>query len=281
MKILRTVSEVHEFIKEQKSANKTIGLVPTMGYLHEGHVSLIEKSVSQNDVTIVSIFVNPTQFGPSEDLEKYPRDLERDEKTAEKAGADAIFHPTPSEMYPSGYSSYVNVENLTKELCGKSRPTHFRGVATVVSKLFNITQADRAYFGQKDAQQLAVIKRMVLDLNFNIEIIPCPIIREESGLAKSSRNVYLNDKERKQALVLNRSLKRAEELFESGERNADILKKEIIEIINSAPLSDIDYVEIVDFETIQPINEIKGETLIALAVRFGGTRLIDNTILRG
>lgn len=281
MKILKTVSEVREFVKDKKTNGKTIGLVPTMGYLHEGHASLIEKSASQNDITIVSIFVNPTQFGPTEDLDKYPRDLEHDTKVAEKAGADAIFHPTPSEMYPNGYSTYINVENLTAGLCGKSRPTHFRGVTTVVGKLFNITQADRAYFGQKDAQQLAVIKRMVYDLNFNIEIVPCPIVREESGLAKSSRNVYLSDEEKREALVLSRSLKEAERLFNDGERNADILKKRITDIIESSPIANIDYVEIVDFETIQPISEIKGEALVALAVKFGSTRLIDNTILRG
>jgi len=202
-------------------------------------------------------------------------------EVAEAAGAEVIFHPTPSEMYPSGYSSYVNVENLTTNLCGKSRPTHFRGVTTVVAKLFNITQADRAYFGQKDAQQLAVIKRMVADLNINIEIIACPIIREASGLAKSSRNVYLSDEERTQALVLNRSLKEAEKLFAEGERSVSVLIEKITEIIKSSPLADIDYIEIVDFDTIQPIEEIKGEALVALAVKFGNTRLIDNTVLGG
>lgn len=281
MRILNTITEVKEFVNSKKSEGKTIGLVPTMGYLHEGHASLIKKSASENDTTIVSVFVNPTQFGPNEDLDKYPRDIENDMAVAENAGAEVIFHPAPSEMYPSGYSSYVNVENLTSNLCGKSRPTHFRGVTTVVSKLFNITQADKAYFGQKDAQQLAVIKRMVKDLNFNIEIVPCPIIREESGLAKSSRNVYLSNEEKEQALVLNRSLKEAERLFAEGERSAGVIIKKIRDIIESSPLAKIDYVEITDFETIQPIAEINCEALVALAVKFGNTRLIDNTILRG
>lgn len=281
MKILNTIAEVKEFVKSKKSEGKSIGLVPTMGYLHEGHASLIKKSASENDTTIVSVFVNPTQFGPNEDLDKYPRDIENDMNVAENAGAEIIFHPTPSEMYGEGYSTYVSVENLTTELCGKSRPTHFRGVTTVVSKLFNITQADRAYFGQKDAQQLAVIKRMVKDLNFNLEIVACPIVREESGLAKSSRNVYLSDEEKKQALVLSRSLKEAEQMFDNGERNAEVIIKKIKEILKSSPLANIDYVEIVDFDTIQPIKEINCEALVALAVKFGNTRLIDNVILRG
>lgn len=280
MKIIETIKEIREYILSQKTLGKTIGLVPTMGYLHEGHASLIRKSVSQNNVTVVSVFVNPTQFGPNEDLEKYPRDIERDAKIAEDAGADIIFHPTPDEMYPNGYSSYINVENLTEELCGKSRPTHFRGVTTIVGKLFNITQANRAYFGQKDAQQLAVIKRMVTDLNFNIEIIACPIIREEDGLAKSSRNVYLSTEERIQALVLNRSLLEAEKLFNAGERNTEVLKQTIAGIIATAPLANIDYIEAVDFETIKPVSNVEGEILIALAVRFGSTRLIDNIILK-
>lgn len=280
MIILKTVYEAKEFASAKKAEGKSIGLVPTMGYLHEGHASLIERSAAQNDITIVSIFVNPTQFAPNEDFEKYPRDLERDTETAEKAGADAIFHPEPDDMYPSGYSTYINVENLTTELCGKSRPSHFRGVTTVVAKLFGITQADRAYFGQKDAQQLAVVKRMADDLNFNIEIVACPIVREKDGLAKSSRNVYLNEEERKEAPVLSKALKAAEEMFNNGERDTSALKEKITEIIKTSRLAEIDYVEAVDFRTVKPVSRIDAETLIALAVRFGDTRLIDNIILR-
>ena len=220
MKIISTVAETRAIIKEWKKNGLKVGLVPTMGYLHEGHLSLIKKAVSENDRVVVSIFVNPTQFGPNEDYETYPRDIDKDSALCESAGADIIFHPEASEMYPKGACTYVNMTGLTDALCGKSRPTHFQGVCTVVSKLFNITTPDNAYFGQKDAQQLAVIKRMVKDLNFDINITGCPIVREEDGLAKSSRNTYLNKEERKAALVLHRAITCGQSLVNNGERNA-------------------------------------------------------------
>ncbi len=281
MRVINSPAELKQYAADQKKAGKTIGLVPTMGYLHRGHQSLIEKSSSQNDVTIVSVFVNPTQFGPGEDLATYPRDLKRDMKAAEEAGADLIFHPRPEDMYPEGYGTYVSLDNdMTKVLCGKSRPTHFRGVTTVVCKLFNISLADRAYFGQKDAQQLAVILRMAADLNMSVEIVPCPIVREEDGLAMSSRNTYLSPEERVQALVLSRSLFDAEKRIKEGERNIDRIKTGIREIIFSSPLANIEYVEAYTFPDLKSCgSELGGKTLIALAVRFGGTRLIDNIIV--
>lgn len=278
MKIITTVREMNAFADEARANGRKIGLVPTMGYLHEGHLSLIKKSVSENDVTVVSVFVNPTQFAPNEDFKTYPRDLERDAALANGAGADVIFHPEPEEMYPSGFNTYISVEKLTEVLCGISRPTHFRGVTTVVAKLFNITRADRAYFGQKDAQQLAVVRRMAADLNMNIEIIGCPIVREEDGLARSSRNVFLSDEERSQALVLYRSLCAAEEMLRGGETSVERIRAEIERIIKSAPLADIDYIEIVKYEDLTPVEEINCKILIALAVKFGKTRLIDNII---
>lgn len=279
MRVITTVDEMRLYIKEEKAKGNSVGLVPTMGYLHEGHASLIARSAAENDVTVVSVFVNPTQFGANEDLDSYPRDLEHDCAVAEQAGAQVIFHPTAAEMYPSGYHTYVNVEEITLPLCGKSRPTHFRGVTTVVCKLFCIVTPDRAYFGQKDAQQLIVIKQMVRDLNIDIAIVPCPIVREADGLAKSSRNVYLSEEEHQQALVLSQALTLARELYENGERNAVVLKNAMIEKIQSAPLADIDYVELVDLETLQAVQSLTVPTLAALAVRFGTTRLIDNTIL--
>ena len=253
--------------------------VPTMGYLHEGHKSLIDKAVEQNDKVVVSVFVNPMQFGPTEDLESYPRDMDRDAALCEKAGASLIFHPEPEEMYDDNFSSFVDMNTLTGGLCGKTRPIHFRGVCTVVAKLFNIVTPDRAYFGQKDAQQLAVIKRMVTDLNVDVQIIGCPIIREEDGLAKSSRNTYLNAEERKAALVLSRSLKLGKELVEKGEKSAEALKKVITAEIEKEPLAKIDYVEVVDFDTITPTETIGQSVLVAIAVYIGKTRLIDNFIV--
>lgn len=279
MKIITTVHEMRQYIKEEGANGHSIGLVPTMGYLHEGHASLIARSAEENDVTVVSVFVNPTQFGANEDLDSYPRDLEHDCAVAEQAGAQVIFHPTAAEMYPSGYRTYVNVEEITLPLCGKSRPTHFRGVTTVVCKLFCIVTPDRAYFGQKDAQQLIVIKQMVRDLNMGVKIVPCPIVRETDGLAKSSRNVYLNEEERRQALVLSQALTMARNLYENGEENAENLRQAMIEKIQSAPLAKIDYVELVDLESLQKVQTVEQPTLAALAVRFGTTRLIDNTIL--
>lgn len=281
MKIITTPAELNEYSRAQKKQGKSIGLVPTMGYLHDGHKSLIEKSSAQNDITIVSVFVNPTQFGENEDLDTYPRDLEHDKVVAAKGGANIIFHPTPTDMYPENYGTYVSVDSgITKILCGKSRPIHFRGVTTVVSKLFNISMADRAYFGQKDAQQLAVILRMVSDLNMNIDIVPCPIVREADGLAMSSRNTYLSDKERQEALVLSRSLKQAREDIKSGETDIDTIKSNIRRVISSSEIADIEYVEAYTFPNLMPCGEkLCEQTLIALAVRFGNTRLIDNIIV--
>lgn len=281
MKIITTPAELNEYSREQKKLGKSIGLVPTMGYLHDGHKSLIKKSSSQNDVTIVSIFVNPTQFGENEDLDTYPRDLEHDKVVAADGGADVIFHPTPSDMYPENYGTYVSVDSdITKILCGKSRPIHFRGVTTVVSKLFNISMADRAYFGQKDAQQLAVILRMVSDFNMNIEIVPCPIVRESDGLAMSSRNTYLSETERQEALVLSRSLKQAENEIKIGETDIAKIKSNIRSVISSSKIADIEYIEAYTFPNLMPCGEkLCEQTLIALAVRFGNTRLIDNIIV--
>lgn len=279
MNIVSTIDEVRKQVKAWRKEGLTVGLVPTMGYLHEGHKSLIDAAVKDNDKVVVSVFVNPTQFAPGEDLETYPRDLDRDAALCEKAGAALIFHPEPSEMYHPDYSTFVDMRTLTQGLCGKTRPTHFSGVCTVVSKLFHIVQPDKAYFGQKDAQQLAVIRHMAEDLNFDIEIIGCPIIREEDGLAKSSRNTYLNEEERRQAVILSKALQKGKELIENGERESLKIKNVIWETIQTMPLAKIDYVEIVDFKTLEKIDEIKGEILAAVAVYIGKTRLIDNFIL--
>lgn len=279
MKIVKTVDEVRKEVKQWRKEGLTVGLVPTMGYLHEGHGSLIKKAVEQNDRVVVSVFVNPTQFGPNEDLEAYPRDIDRDAALCEELGANLIFHPEPEEMYGPGFCTHVNMDVLTETLCGASRPVHFGGVCTVCSKLFNIVGPDRAYFGQKDAQQLAIIKRMVADMNMDLEIVGCPIIREEDGLAKSSRNTYLNAEERKAALVLSRSIFLADEMIKSGERSAAAIKKAMTEMIEAEPLARIDYVEAVDGLTMQPVEEIKEPALIAIAVYIGKTRLIDNLSL--
>ncbi len=279
MDIKYTVKDVREQINKWKRQGLSIGYVPTMGYLHEGHRSLIESARANNDKVVVSIFVNPMQFAPSEDLDSYPRDLEKDAKMCNDAGVDLIFHPEPSEIYNDGFCSYVDMNGLTTELCGKTRPTHFRGVQTVVLKFFNIIKPDRAYFGQKDAQQLAVIKRMVADLNVDVEIIGCPIIRESDGLAKSSRNTYLNPDERKAALILNKSLKLGRELIESGETDSKAVIKAISDNINTEPLAKIDYVNVVDFSTITPVDKIGKAVLVAIAVYIGKTRLIDNFII--
>lgn len=279
MRIVNTVEEVREQVKQWRKEGRTVGLVPTMGFLHEGHKSLIEKAVSQNDEVVVSVFVNPTQFGPNEDFESYPRDMEKDAALCESAGASLIFHPEPSEMYLEGSSTFVDMTTLTKGLCGKTRPIHFKGVCTVVSKLFNIVTPDKAYFGQKDAQQLAVIKHMVRDLNFGIEIVGCPIIREEDGLAKSSRNTYLSTDERKAAIVLSKALKAGKLAACNGEKDARVIKKIVTDIITDEPLSKIDYVEAVDWTNLEPVTQINGETLIAIAVYIGKTRLIDNIIV--
>ena len=279
MKIVETIKEVREQVKEWKKQGLSVGLVPTMGYLHEGHKSLIDRAVAENDKVVVSVFVNPMQFGPTEDLESYPRDMERDAALCENAGAALVFHPEPSEMYEDDFSSFVDMNTLTGGLCGKTRPIHFRGVCTVVAKLFNIVTPARAYFGQKDAQQLAVIRHMVSDLSFGIEIVGCPIIREEDGLAKSSRNTYLSAEERKAALILSQSLKEGKALVEAGEKDAAKIKKVITDKINTEPLAKIDYVEVVDWKTLEPVSTIDAPILTAIAVYIGKTRLIDNFII--
>lgn len=281
IKVVHTIDEVRKQVKEWRQEGASVGLVPTMGYLHEGHQSLIKRSVQDNDRTVVSVFVNPMQFGPAEDLDSYPRDLNADTKLCEATGVDLIFNPEPEEMYKEGFCSFVDMNGPTAELCGKSRPIHFRGVCTVVSKLFNIVTPDRAYFGQKDAQQLSVIKRMVTDLNVPIEIVGCPIVRESDGLAKSSRNTYLNEEERKAALILSKTIFMAQKLVEEGMKDAnqliDIMKKNI----ESEPLAKIDYVQVVDFDSITVKDTIGANTLIAMAVYIGKTRLIDNFIVSG
>ena len=276
--VARTPKEVKETIRDWKKQGYSIGLVPTMGYLHEGHGSLIERAVKENDKVMVSVFVNPIQFGPNEDLETYPRDFDADLQMIEKLGADMVFHPEPSDMYAPDFSTTISVAGVSENLCGARRPGHFNGVCTVVTKLFNLSEADRAYFGQKDAQQLAVVRRMVRDLNVNIEIVGCPIIREDDGLAKSSRNTYLNPDERKAATVLSKALRTGKQMIESGEKNAEVVKSKITEIISKEPLAKIDYVEITDWNSIEPVDIIDRSTLCAIAVYIGNTRLIDNFI---
>jgi len=280
MQLVHTIAEVREIVSAWRKEGLSVGLVPTMGYLHEGHQSLIKKSVEQNDRTVVSVFVNPIQFGPNEDLASYPRDINRDMEKVSEVGGDLIFNPEPSEMYPGHFTSFIDTTETTELLCGAVRPIHFRGVCTVVGKLFNIVCPDRAYFGQKDAQQLATIKRFVRDLNFPVKVVACPIVREDDGLAKSSRNTYLSTEERKAALILSQSLKLGKKAIEEGEKSA----KKIIDIITAnlktEPLARIDYVEVVDFENIQRVDTIEGETLVAIAVYIGKTRLIDNFICK-
>ncbi len=280
MKIAETIKEVREQVKEWKKQGLTVGLVPTMGYLHEGHGSLIKKSVENCDKTVVSVFLNPTQFAPNEDLESYPRDFEADTRLCESLGADLVFHPEVSEMYTEDSATFVEIlSDMPKQLCGKTRPIHFRGVCTVVAKLFNIVTPDKAFFGEKDAQQLAIIKKMVRDMSYDIEIVGCPIIRESDGLAKSSRNTYLNSEERKSALCLSKAVALGKELIESGEKNAEKVTSEMKKLIEKEPLAKIDYVQAVDGKTMLPVEEIKNDTLVAMAVYIGKTRLIDNFIV--
>lgn len=274
MKIATTVLETRNTVKNWRKEGYTVGLVPTMGFLHEGHASLIKKCREQNDKVVVSVFVNPTQFGPNEDLEAYPRDLEKDKTLCESLGADLILHPEPSEMYQNP-KTYMNIEGLSDNLCGKSRPIHFKGVCTVVSKLFNIVAPDRAYFGQKDAQQLAIIKKMVQDMNFDVEVVGCPIVREEDGLAKSSRNTYLSDEERKAALCLSKSVKKGMEIIKEGISAKEVLD-EMKKVINQEPLAKIDYVSMVDSLTMEDVETVDRDVLVAMAVYIGKTRLIDN-----
>ena len=280
MLLLTTIAEIRKWVKEKRLQGKKIGFVPTMGYLHEGHLSLVIAAKRENDAVVMSIFVNPMQFGPQEDYATYPRDLQRDAALADGAGVDVIFAPEASEMYPYyPQLTAVEVREITRGLCGASRPGHFTGVATVVAKLFNIVQPDTAYFGQKDYQQVQVIKRMVADLNFPVEIKTVPIKREKDGLAMSSRNTYLSDEERKQALCLSQSLLLAQDLFEKGERSAAKLIEAMKERISREPAASIDYVEICDACSLQPVEEVKGPAVVALAVKIGKTRLIDNLVL--
>ena len=278
MKIVGTVKEVREQVKEWKKQGLSVGFVPTMGYLHEGHKSLMDAARKGNDKVVVSIFVNPMQFGPTEDLATYPRDLDHDAALCESAGVDLIFHPEPEEMYEKDFCSFVDMTGLTEGLCGKTRPIHFRGVCTVVNKFFNIVTPDRAYFGQKDGQQLAVIKRMVRDLNIDIEIIGCPIVREEDGLAKSSRNTYLSPEERKAALILSKTVALGKELAKT-EKDANKVVEAMKKNIETEPLAKIDYVEAVDALSMAPVEKLEGTCMLAMAVYIGKTRLIDNTLI--
>ena len=281
MILCRDVAKLRELVANFKKENKSIGLVPTMGALHEGHASLINASAKENDITIVSVFVNPTQFGPNEDYEAYPRTLENDCIVAQNAGADVVFAPKNKDLYPNEDMTWVEVTgDITKVLCGRTRPIHFRGVTTVVSKLFNLSRADRAYFGLKDAQQTEVLRRMVDDLFFNVKLRIMPIIREADGLAKSSRNTYLSPEERKSALILSKSLKLAKEAFTNGQRDVEAILNLVKDTIQSEKTSQIDYVEMYKLPGLKPVgNKIEGRVLLALAVKFGTTRLIDNVIL--
>ena len=278
MKIVKSIDELRKDLKGYKLEGKSIGLVPTMGFLHEGHASLIRKARAENDIVVVSDFINPIQFGPKEDLKTYPRDLEADSKLCENIGVDFIFAPEASEMYHDR-KTFVDIEDMSNNLCGAKRPGHFRGVCTVCTKLFNITGADKAYFGQKDAQQVAIIKRVVFDLNIPIEIIPCPIVREDDGLALSSRNTYLSDKERKAALCLSKDIFKGEELAKNGASVSEVLEK-MKEIISSEKLAKIDYISAVDLATMKDSKDFADDRLIAIAVFIGKTRLIDNFIYR-
>ena len=279
MQLIKTVAEMKELSWKWRLEGKKVGLVPTMGFLHEGHLSLAKAAVQDNDITVMSVFVNPIQFGVNEDLDTYPRDLAGDMAKAESVGVDYIFSPEPADMYPKGFATKMDIEGITETLCGASRPGHFQGVAVVVTKLFNLVQPTNAYFGQKDGQQLAVIRRFVEDLNIPVNIVGKPIVREADGLALSSRNTYLDEECRKQALVLSQSLKKAQAAYDNGERDAEVLQKLIVEHINTAPLANIEYVEVVDCLTMHPVTKIEAPVMIAMAVRFKTTRLIDNILL--
>ena len=279
MQVIETVAALRQYLKTQRAAGKQIGLVPTMGYLHAGHLSLVHAARQDCDVVVMSIFVNPRQFGPQEDLESYPRDMERDLRLAREEGVDVVFTPGIEEVYPSGYQTEVSVETLTQPLCGASRPGHFNGVTTVVAKLFNMVGPDRAYFGQKDYQQAIVIQRMVTDLNMPLTIVVCPIVREDDGLAMSSRNAYLSADERRAALVLSRALQLAETRIAAGERQPERLEASLRELITAEPLARIDYVTVCDPQTLQAVDRLADAVLVALAVFVGATRLIDNVVI--
>lgn len=277
MELYTSGSALRNLLKSLKRQGRSVGLVPTMGFLHEGHKSLMDRARRENDILVASVFVNPTQFGPEEDLEAYPRDIERDKDVMESAGVDYVFYPTVEEMYPQGFSTYVNVEgSLTSRMCGASREGHFRGVATVLSKLFNICVPDRAYFGMKDAQQVSVVQRMVEDMNFDLDIVPCPIVREPDGLALSSRNTYLDAQQRKDALILSKSLGRAREMIDGGEREVAAIYAEMKRMINTIEYMKIDYIEILDAKSLEPLQTLEGDVLIALAVWVGKPKLLDN-----
>ncbi len=278
MIITKTIEETRHYVWQWKAADKTIGLCPTMGYLHEGHLSLMKASIHDNDVTVATIFVNPMQFGPTEDLAKYPRDFARDCRMLEAAGVDMVFAPEPSEMYLGDFCTFVDMTLVSEGLCGRSRPVMFRGVCTVLTKLINIVYPNRMYMGKKDCQQLAVVRRMVRDLNFNLEVVGCPTVREEDGLAKSSRNSYLSAEERAASRILSRTLRHTQEKFAAGETDSAKLISEMRAELQTEPMADIDYVEIVDGLTMQPIPALREGDVVALAVRIGTTRLIDNFI---
>ena len=276
---MRTAISLTELGAARRSFPGKVGLVPTMGYLHEGHLSLVRRARQECDHVVVSIFVNPTQFGPREDLSKYPRDLDRDLSLLEPLGVDLVWMPTAEMMYPPGYQTWVEVEGITRPLEGSMRPGHFRGVTTVVAKLFNAVQPHKAYFGQKDAQQAAVIRQMTRDLNFPLEIVVCPIVREPDGLAMSSRNVYLDQEQRKAATVLARSLRAAKDAYEKGERDAEKLRGKMKEVLAGEPLADVQYVSCADYDTLEELETVTGKALLSMAVFMGKTRLIDNLIL--
>ncbi|MCW5933550.1 MAG: pantoate--beta-alanine ligase [Fimbriimonadia bacterium] len=279
MKTLTTIAEVRHWTQAQRKAGKAVHFVPTMGYFHEGHLNLMRQAKADGGAVIVSLFVNPTQFAPHEDLAKYPRDFERDFAMAESVGVDALFMPEPQEIYPPDFQTKIEVTRLSQPLCGVSRPHHFGGVAVVVLKLFHIVEPDRAYFGEKDYQQMRLIQQMVRDLNLRVEIVPCPITREPDGLAMSSRNVYLSPEQRQAALSLNRALQWAQSQVESGERDLAQIQAGARAIIEAEPLTRLDYVEVVHADTLEPIAELHDRALLALAVYFGQTRLIDNRVL--
>jgi len=279
MQVFRTIGEIEDFANKARVTGKTVGLVPTMGYFHDGHLNLMREAKKKCDVVVVSLYVNPLQFGPKEDLGEYPRDFDRDCAMAQSVGVDAIFTPGNDEMYPAGYGSFVEVTGITGKLCGLSRPDHFRGVTTVVAKLFNIVRPDQAFFGQKDAQQALVIQKMVRDLNMGLEVVTLPIVREADGLAMSSRNVYLNEEQRQAALVLYRSLCAFRDAVTEGERNVFKLLRGIEEMISSTPGANLDYVEILSVPDLEPLDTLNGKCIAALAVRFGKTRLIDNMVV--
>jgi len=279
MEIIETIDGMRKAIAKAKSTGKKIGLVPTMGALHAGHISLVKAAKKETDFAVVSIFVNPTQFGPTEDIDKYPRPFEADRKACKDSGVDIVFAPTVKEMYPQQNITWVNVEKLSEPLCGKTRPIHFRGVATVCTKLFNIVQPDIAFFGQKDAQQTVVIKQMVADLNMPLKIVVCPTVREKDGLAMSSRNKYLNAEQRKDAPLLYAALQEAEVFIGAGERKSSFLKEQMKKLLSISSRTEIDYISIADAKTLEEIDEIKGKILIAMAVKLGPARLIDNIVL--